>query len=125
MTFRAPLTCKEPSCRSCVWLLVCCLLMLAAVINLVLPISSVVHMVFNSETARASPKTQVCSLGACGSQGPATNQGALEKLNQDIRAGRRGCADLINYSKDGRPFLHKLQVSMTATSRGLGGCKGK
>lgn len=49
-------------------------------------------------------------------QGPISNQTALEKLAHDIKNGRRGCAELVNYHKDGHAFQHKLQVILGITS---------
>lgn len=43
--------------------------------------------------------------------GPVSNQVALEKLAHDIKSGRRGCAELVHYHKDGHAFHHRLQVS--------------
>ncbi len=43
-------------------------------------------------------------------QGPDTHPGAVKSLRDAIEAGRPGIATLVNYGKDGHPFLNCVQV---------------
>ncbi len=43
-------------------------------------------------------------------QGPETHPDAVTALRAAIEAGRPGVATLMNYGKDGRPFLNCVQV---------------
>ncbi len=43
-------------------------------------------------------------------QGPNTHPQAIRALREAIKAQRPGAATLVNYAKDGRPFLNCVQV---------------
>jgi len=43
-------------------------------------------------------------------QGPDTHASAVKALSEAIEAGRPGIATLINYGRDGRPFLNCVQI---------------
>ncbi len=44
-------------------------------------------------------------------QGPETDRGVLERLNDDLRAGRTFQGETVNYRKDGTPFALSWSVS--------------
>ena len=43
-------------------------------------------------------------------QGVETNQHAIEAIRQGLRAETRFTIDLLNYRKDGTPFLNRLRI---------------
>ncbi|MEM6375199.1 MAG: PAS domain-containing protein [Pseudomonadota bacterium] len=43
-------------------------------------------------------------------QGPETNPHAIEAIRQGLRAQTRFTIDILNYRKDGSPFLNRLRI---------------
>lgn len=43
-------------------------------------------------------------------QGPGTNQHAIEAIRQGLQAQTRFTIDILNYRKDGTPFLNRLRI---------------
>ena len=51
-------------------------------------------------------------------QGPATNPAAVEAIRQALRARTRFTIDIMNYRKDGTPFLNRLRIRPIFDQRG-------
>ena len=51
-------------------------------------------------------------------QGPATNSAAVEAIRQALRARTRFTIDIMNYRKDGTPFLNRLRIRPIFDQRG-------
>ncbi len=43
-------------------------------------------------------------------QGPETNEHAIEAIRQGLKAETRFTIDILNYKKDGTPFLNRLRI---------------
>jgi len=43
-------------------------------------------------------------------QGPDTNPHAIEAIRHGLKAGTRFTIDILNYRKDGSPFLNRLRI---------------
>lgn len=43
-------------------------------------------------------------------QGPETNPFAVEAIRQGLKAQTRFTIDILNYQKDGRPFMNRLRI---------------
>jgi hypothetical protein len=44
-------------------------------------------------------------------QGEATDRIAVERINEAVREGERVSVTVVNYKKDGTPFLNQIQIT--------------
>lgn len=51
-------------------------------------------------------------------QGPATDQGVLRRLSEDMRAGREARATVLNYTRDGTPYWIEMHIVPLRDRRG-------
>jgi hypothetical protein len=44
-------------------------------------------------------------------QGEATDRVAVQRINEAVREGERVSVTVVNYKKDGTPFLNQIQIA--------------
>ncbi|KAL7625587.1 hypothetical protein AAE478_004807 [Parahypoxylon ruwenzoriense] len=52
-------------------------------------------------------------------QGPKTNSSSLRRIREHLEAGKEHCEVLLNYRRDGSPFMNLLTVAPLIDSRGV------
>ena len=52
-------------------------------------------------------------------QGPDTNPHAIEAIRQGLKAETRFTVDILNYRKDGTPFINRLRIRPIYDSSGI------
>ncbi|KAI1414252.1 hypothetical protein F5Y13DRAFT_197709 [Hypoxylon sp. FL1857] len=61
----------------------------------------------------------VIGRNSCFLQGPHTNSSSIKRIREHLEAGKEHCEAILNYRRDGSPFMNLLMVAPLIDSRGV------
>jgi PAS domain S-box-containing protein len=86
--------------------------------NPALPDNPIIFVSDEFETQTGYPPEEVLGRNCRFLQGPGTNPHAVEAIRQALQARTTFTIDILNYRKDGTPFMNRLRIRPLFDDRG-------